>query len=91
MKLRSDYKDEFVAKHGVKLGLMSCFVKVPASIMCCKPVTGYFVHDFADPIYFRRPLFLHFKTSQSSMLSSMVMTSYTEITLMSVLLLALPR
>jgi 2-oxoglutarate dehydrogenase E2 component (dihydrolipoamide succinyltransferase) len=35
MKLRSDYKDEFVAKHAVKLGLMSCFVKVPASIMCC--------------------------------------------------------
>lgn len=28
MKLRSDYKDQFVEKHGVKLGLMSCFVKV---------------------------------------------------------------
>jgi hypothetical protein len=28
MKLRSDYKDMFVEKHGVKLGLMSCFVKV---------------------------------------------------------------
>jgi 2-oxoglutarate dehydrogenase E2 component (dihydrolipoamide succinyltransferase) len=28
MKLRSDYKDKFVEKHGVKLGLMSCFVKV---------------------------------------------------------------
>lgn len=35
MKLRSDYKDEFVKKHGVKLGLMSCFVKVLASL-CCK-------------------------------------------------------
>lgn len=33
MKLRSDYKDEFVTKHGVKLGLMSCFVKVLA-ILC---------------------------------------------------------
>ena len=30
MKLRSDYKDEFVKKHGAKLGLMSCFVKVVA-------------------------------------------------------------
>lgn len=30
MKLRSDYKDAFVEKHGVKLGFMSGFVKV-----CC--------------------------------------------------------
>lgn len=28
MKLRSDYKDAFVEKHGVKLGLMSGFLKV---------------------------------------------------------------
>lgn len=28
MKLRSDYKDAFFDKHGVKLGLMSGFVKV---------------------------------------------------------------
>lgn len=28
MKLRSDYKDAFLEKHGVKLGLMSGFVKV---------------------------------------------------------------
>lgn len=33
MKLRSDYKDAFVEKHGVKLGLMSGFVKV-----CGEPV-----------------------------------------------------
>lgn len=33
MKLRSDYKDEFVKKHGVKLGLMSCFVKVLSNVM----------------------------------------------------------
>ncbi|CAL5435997.1 unnamed protein product [Camellia sinensis] len=31
MKLRSDYKDSFVEKHGVMLGLMSGFVKVG----CC--------------------------------------------------------
>lgn len=28
MKLRADYKDAFAEKHGVKLGLMSGFVKV---------------------------------------------------------------
>ena len=28
MKLRSDYKDAFVEKHGVKFGFMSGFVKV---------------------------------------------------------------
>ena len=28
MKLRADYKDAFVEKHGVKLGLMSGFIKV---------------------------------------------------------------
>lgn len=33
MKLRSEYKDEFAKKHGVKLGLMSCFVKVLSSVM----------------------------------------------------------
>lgn len=33
MKLRADYKDVFVEKHGVKLGLMSGFVKV-AVVMC---------------------------------------------------------
>lgn len=33
MKLRSDYKDAFVEKHGVKLGLMSGFVKVCALLV----------------------------------------------------------
>lgn len=28
MRLRSDYKDTFVEKHGLKLGLMSGFVEV---------------------------------------------------------------
>ena len=45
----------------------------------------------ANFIYFGRLLSLHFKTNPSSMLSLMVMTSYTETMLMSVLLLALPR
>lgn len=33
MKLRSDYKDAFAEKHGVKLGLMSGFVKVRSKSM----------------------------------------------------------
>lgn len=33
MKLRSEYKDAFVDKHGVKLGLMSGFVKVCAFLI----------------------------------------------------------
>jgi len=33
MKLRADYKDAFVEKHGVKLGLMSGFIKVCFQIM----------------------------------------------------------
>jgi len=33
MKLRADYKDAFVEKHGVKLGLMSGFIKVCSQIM----------------------------------------------------------
>ncbi|KAJ0448119.1 putative FeS cluster insertion protein [Helianthus annuus] len=33
MKLRSEYKDAFLEKHGVKLGLMSGFVKVSCRMM----------------------------------------------------------
>lgn len=33
MKLRSEYKDAFLEKHGVKLGLMSGFVKVSVAVL----------------------------------------------------------
>lgn len=42
MKLRSDYKDAFVEKHGVKLGLMSGFVKVHF------PMCGYSVPSHVE-------------------------------------------
>ncbi|XAR67430.1 Dihydrolipoyllysine-residue succinyltransferase [Bertholletia excelsa] len=38
MKLRSDYKDAFVEKHGVKLGLMSGFVKAAVSGLQNQPI-----------------------------------------------------
>ncbi|KAG5570268.1 hypothetical protein H5410_060034 [Solanum commersonii] len=38
MKLRSEYKDTFVEKHGVKLGLMSGFVKAAVSALQNQPI-----------------------------------------------------
>lgn len=42
MKLRSEYKDAFLEKHGVKLGLMSGFVKV-RTVICWSPAPLMFV------------------------------------------------
>ncbi|RCV06556.1 hypothetical protein SETIT_1G172200v2 [Setaria italica] len=50
MKLRSDYKDKFVEKHGVKLGLMSCFVKASVSALQNQPVVNAVI-DGDDIIY----------------------------------------
>ncbi|KAM3294121.1 hypothetical protein ACQJBY_037182 [Aegilops geniculata] len=50
MKLRSDYKDEFVKKHGVKLGLMSCFVKAAVSALQNQPIVNAVI-DGDDIIY----------------------------------------
>ncbi|XP_006647261.2 dihydrolipoyllysine-residue succinyltransferase component of 2-oxoglutarate dehydrogenase complex 1, mitochondrial-like [Oryza brachyantha] len=50
MKLRSDYKDQFVEKHGVKLGLMSCFVKAAVSALQNQPVVNAVI-DGDDIIY----------------------------------------
>ncbi|NP_001147014.1 dihydrolipoyllysine-residue succinyltransferase component of 2-oxoglutarate dehydrogenase complex [Zea mays] len=50
MKLRSDYKDEFVTKHGVKLGLMSCFVKAAVSALQNQPIVNAVI-DGDDIIY----------------------------------------
>lgn len=41
MRLRSDYKDAFVEKHGVKLGLMSGFVKVSLQLGVSKYAFHY--------------------------------------------------
>ncbi|KAL2472951.1 Dihydrolipoyllysine-residue succinyltransferase component of 2-oxoglutarate dehydrogenase complex 2 [Forsythia ovata] len=50
MKLRSDYKDAFVEKHGVKLGLMSGFVKAAVSALQNQPIVNAVI-DGEDIIY----------------------------------------
>ncbi|XP_051150540.1 dihydrolipoyllysine-residue succinyltransferase component of 2-oxoglutarate dehydrogenase complex 2, mitochondrial-like isoform X2 [Andrographis paniculata] len=50
MKLRSDYKDTFVEKHGVKLGLMSGFVKAAVSALQKQPIVNAVI-DGEDIIY----------------------------------------
>jgi 2-oxoglutarate dehydrogenase E2 component (dihydrolipoamide succinyltransferase) len=50
MKLRSDYKDAFVEKHGVKLGFMSGFVKAAISALQHLPVVNAVI-DGDDIIY----------------------------------------
>ncbi|KAF9669534.1 hypothetical protein SADUNF_Sadunf14G0117500 [Salix dunnii] len=50
MKLRSDYKDAFVEKHGVKLGFMSGFVKAAVSALQYQPVVNAVI-DGDDIIY----------------------------------------
>ncbi|EHA8588839.1 dihydrolipoyllysine-residue succinyltransferase component of 2-oxoglutarate dehydrogenase complex 1, mitochondrial [Cocos nucifera] len=50
MKLRSDYKDAFGEKHGVKLGLMSGFVKAAVSALQNQPIINAVI-DGEDIIY----------------------------------------
>ncbi|KAB1201986.1 Dihydrolipoyllysine-residue succinyltransferase component of 2-oxoglutarate dehydrogenase complex 2, mitochondrial [Morella rubra] len=50
MKLRSDYKDAFLEKHGVKLGFMSGFVKAAVSALRHQPVVNAVI-DGDDIIY----------------------------------------
>ncbi|CAB4274182.1 unnamed protein product [Prunus armeniaca] len=50
MKLRSDYKDAFVEKHGVKLGFMSGFVKAAVSALEHLPIVNAVI-DGDDIIY----------------------------------------
>ncbi|GMH30258.1 hypothetical protein Nepgr_032101 [Nepenthes gracilis] len=50
MKLRSDYKDTFLEKHGVKLGFMSGFVKAAVSALQSQPVVNAVI-DGEDIIY----------------------------------------
>ncbi|CAF2121607.1 BnaA03g11590D [Brassica napus] len=50
MKLRSQYKDAFFEKHGVKLGLMSGFIKAAVSALQHQPVVNAVI-DGDDIIY----------------------------------------
>ncbi|XP_058742935.1 dihydrolipoyllysine-residue succinyltransferase component of 2-oxoglutarate dehydrogenase complex 1, mitochondrial [Vicia villosa] len=50
MKLRADYKDAFVEKHGVKLGLMSGFIKAAVNALQHQPIINAVI-DGDDIIY----------------------------------------
>ena len=50
MKLRADYKDAFVEKHGVKLGLMSGFIKAAVNALQYQPIINAVI-DGDDIIY----------------------------------------
>ncbi|KAG0500267.1 hypothetical protein HPP92_000339 [Vanilla planifolia] len=50
MKLRSDYKDSFLEKHGTKMGLMSGFVKAAVSGLQNQPIVNAVI-DGEDIIY----------------------------------------
>jgi len=55
MELRNRYKDEFVEKHGAKLGFMSAFVKASTAALLKHPEVNAYIqdgnivyHDFVD-------------------------------------------
>ncbi|CAJ2633950.1 unnamed protein product [Trifolium pratense] len=50
MKLRADHKDAFVEKHGVKLGLMSGFIKAAVNALQYQPIVNAVI-DGEDIIY----------------------------------------
>ena len=45
MSLRSKYQDEFIKKHGIKLGLMSIFIKACIESLKSFPIVNAFVED----------------------------------------------
>jgi 2-oxoglutarate dehydrogenase E2 component (dihydrolipoamide succinyltransferase) len=51
MQIRSKEKDDFQAKHGVKLGFMSFFVKAAASALKAFPEVNAYI-DGDDIVYF---------------------------------------
>jgi 2-oxoglutarate dehydrogenase E2 component (dihydrolipoamide succinyltransferase) len=40
MAMRSQYKDMFIDKHGVKLGFMSCFIKAASKALKAEPAVN---------------------------------------------------
>lgn len=53
MQLRKQYKDAFEAKHGVKLGFMSAFVKASASALLEVPGVNAMIDDEHQEIVYR--------------------------------------
>eukprot|EP01139_Manchomonas_bermudensis_P024225 Amastigsp_a842237_113.p2 type:complete len:219 gc:universal Amastigsp_a842237_113:739-83(-) len=50
MAMRNQYKDAFAAKHGVKLGFMSAFVKAAAAALQKQPIVNAVI-DGSDIVY----------------------------------------
>jgi 2-oxoglutarate dehydrogenase E2 component (dihydrolipoamide succinyltransferase) len=55
MALRKKYQDQFIAKHGIKLGFMSAFIKASTQALKEQPVVNAYIegdeiiyHDFVD-------------------------------------------
>jgi len=53
MEIRARYKDEFLKKHGVKLGFMSAFVKASTSALQEIPAVNAFIDDQSQEIVYR--------------------------------------
>lgn len=53
MECRARYKDEFLKKHGVKLGFMSAFVKASTSALQEIPAVNAFIDDKTKEIVYR--------------------------------------
>lgn len=50
MAMRTEYKDAFIEKHGVKLGFMSCFLKAAAKALKAEPAVNAII-DGDDIVY----------------------------------------
>jgi len=53
METRAKYKDEFLKKHGVKLGFMSAFVKASTAALQEIPAVNAFIDDSSKEIVYR--------------------------------------
>eukprot|EP00565_Helicotheca_tamesis_P003355 CAMPEP_0185731178 /NCGR_PEP_ID=MMETSP1171-20130828/12096_1 /TAXON_ID=374046 /ORGANISM="Helicotheca tamensis, Strain CCMP826" /LENGTH=229 /DNA_ID=CAMNT_0028400387 /DNA_START=20 /DNA_END=709 /DNA_ORIENTATION=- len=53
MEMRSRHKDEFMAKHGVKLGFMSAFVKASTAALRELPAVNAYIDDETKEIVYR--------------------------------------
>lgn len=51
MSMRTQYKDLFLEKHGVKLGLMSAFVKASAHALVTQPAVNSQIHG-TDQVFY---------------------------------------
>ena len=53
MEIRAKYKDEFLKKHGVKLGFMSAFVKASTAALQEIPAVNAYIDDATQEIVYR--------------------------------------